>query len=1180
MASEYEDEDGSRAYTPFGVLVGDAGSLKSFDDETFYNEVLLPSEKDKIKKNKEAFLKDPEAKHTVQEVSNSFKFIPWDSLVIKSNARNGLVFDRILSNTWSLNKEAIPDFINLIEKLRQKYSTVLGDDKLLQNLEAAQHRARELEASNDIPEAATSSRKITSGLSPEQFEQGINEAAEVIYKYNTGDSFSYDGQKLYQELVSMGFGQKTAEIACDATDGIEDLDQIKKALRRNVLGDWDPTVYDDPEAFSSRKITSAQEGVNEQAYNNYIQQLLQKGIPEEQARQMADNLVNQIQQNNAELAANVQQPDQGQGDAGMFSSKRIISGADPSLKWAAKRFLKDGNYPNFRVAFDDIYEKLSERYPGDNPQAYEDAVGEAWEDMQSRWGTLGSSLNINGGNGMGTYIKSEGDFNMDDEEKDGGEFDVDSGTTESGSTGGDELTDESGGESDAGGFDFGGADGEPEDGFMDEVNSIDDFGADSPDLSKEEVVDAVQAIKQIVETVLATEGTEDSRDLTSDEMGYTLDEVDDLAAGYDSEDEGGEGMGDSGVGFEEPVTDEEVDEELPDELSASLVRVVQVGTPIKSNFIRPYVSAEKFNNEPALVCQGLFSSLNAEDKLVPKDVVFETIVLSHVSKVDDKTPIISGFTTVGSFKTWIKQSSNHRRAWKIASSKIKRLLGQAAKTPREKSAVMALASSYYDKWFKADSGKLNKLFSGKSVKAIRKVGMALQNRFANNKSLHILTSDYNGYRNYQTWNASVYISNDAKFNEKAKAFIKSGTFDYDQFLKSSGLAGGKTPDGVAWSDPKIDRGEMKEVLQSLTSSYKSNKGKGMQGVKSATQVDGSKPEVVTVQDKTPTGIDLGGKTLSSPEIEDPNTEKVTNVNGGDTSEYVDVHNTGDDGSLEADVKAGTENNESEYGFDSQEMVGLELPIENDPNTQVLELKSIGSGVYVLNRSFTSPGSGRVTFLKSNAARKLVTTNTKPSPIKANVDRVLTLKDSKNALLVRSSSVLGVIAIEAPFQKGLKNAKYSVFSRSGINLVNDEGYFISAPRGPQKIIASAVSNKSARQGTERKNIFAEIESAYIQHLKGTIHSLVKSNANLQYRLDTAVKTYKRQGIVNSQLLNKERNSAREQVASAMQNLNSLKTQTATAEAQRIMSSAQNTLSEEVKAEKERNQRAIDYLVSIM
>ena len=828
--------------------------------------------------------------------------------------------------------------------------------------------------------------------------------------------------------------------------------------------------------------------------------------------------------------------------------------------------------------------------------------------------------------------------------------------------------------------------GEVDEGFMDEVNSIDDFGSDSPSLSQEEVVEAVQAIDQIIEVILATEGVVDGEQPSSEEVNFVLDEVQDLAAGFDSapsNDLGGDGLGGdlppepSPAGeFDEEGFNEGVDEEFPEEIEASLVRVMVAGKPIKSKLSAPTVFSEDFGGIPALVCSNISAvpELEEEDEPV-KGAIYESAVLFN--KSSPNAQVKSTFTKVGSFKKWVMQSKAHKLAWRIASAKYRRLIGQSAKTPREKAAVFFLANGIYSKVLKSSGRKVFKLFSGRSVRAIRKVGLALQNRFVEHKPTKVLFSDYNGYRNYETWNASLYITKDNTLCNQVKRMVRSGVSDYDQLIKGLGLAGKETPDHVAWSSPKIDRGEMKEVLSGLVSSF-GGRNMAKKGIRSAsisrpfypdpkkfsgdklellrkaedvywdffenhnqngdssgfeeyfnqfftpeelkflaavswgfnsvedsdeydrlghdeyhrkyprnqsrrirsnTQYD-SQGDVLTVQDDTNTGISLGGQTLSDGEIEGENSNKVLGVSGGDTSEIVNVHNTGDDGSLEADTKAGDEVNQQEYGFDSQEMVGVELPIEGDDNTQVLELKHIGSNVYILNRSFVSQGAGRLSFCEGREAQKVLSRNVRPSKIKTSVDRCLTLNNGKTGLMLRSSAILGVIAVKAPYQKGLKNSKLSVFSREGINLINEDGYFISSVKGAKNLIASASSLKNARKGKIVKNLFSEIEGAYVKYLQSKIRRLLKANTVLNQQLKTNLKVQQRRALVNQQLLNKERRSAREHVASAMQGLETIKRGTAEAEAQRLMASSANAVQDNLLTQKARDEAAVDHLTKMM
>jgi hypothetical protein len=244
------------------------------------------------------------------------------------------------------------------------------------------------------------------------------------------------------------------------------------------------------------------------------------------------------------------------------------------------------------------------------------------------------------------------------------------------------------------------------------------------------------------------------------------------------------------------------------------------------------------------------------------------------------------------------------------------------------------------------------------------------------------------------------------------------------------------------------------------------------------------------------------------------------------------------------------------------------------------MREIGSGVYVLNRAFTAPGGGKCSFVKGRDAAKVLSHNVKPANIKTSVDRVLTLKGSKNGLLVKSSSVLGVIAIEAPFNKGLRNSKYSVFSRTGVNLVNDEGYYIPSINGPQMMIASAVSNKAIRKGTERRDVFSEVEQEYIKYLQSCLHRADLKNKDLSMRLSQALQTNKRQAESLSRAVKQEREVSRKQVASSLADLQAIRIQSAESEAGRAFGNSQRALRGEQEAIRSQAEKNIDYLARLM
>ena len=72
---------------------------------------------------------------------------------------------------------------------------------------------------------------------------------------------------------------------------------------------------------------------------------------------------------------------------------------------------------------------------------------------------------------------------------------------------------------------------------------------------------------------------------------------------------------------------------------------------------------------------------------------------------------------------------------------------------------------------------------------------------------------YNGWANYETWNASLWINNTPFYLDTA-----SGCSDYmhfqDMMIEMFG-SDSSTGDGVKWTDPMIDHEEMNEMLDEL-----------------------------------------------------------------------------------------------------------------------------------------------------------------------------------------------------------------------------------------------------------------------------------------------------------------------------------------------------------------------------
>lgn len=65
---------------------------------------------------------------------------------------------------------------------------------------------------------------------------------------------------------------------------------------------------------------------------------------------------------------------------------------------------------------------------------------------------------------------------------------------------------------------------------------------------------------------------------------------------------------------------------------------------------------------------------------------------------------------------------------------------------------------------------------------------------------------YNGYKNYQTWNVCLWISNDEGLHKEARGCASFSDFVY-KLRNEFGII--ETPDFVAYNDSGIDLDEMK-----------------------------------------------------------------------------------------------------------------------------------------------------------------------------------------------------------------------------------------------------------------------------------------------------------------------------------------------------------------------------------
>lgn len=76
---------------------------------------------------------------------------------------------------------------------------------------------------------------------------------------------------------------------------------------------------------------------------------------------------------------------------------------------------------------------------------------------------------------------------------------------------------------------------------------------------------------------------------------------------------------------------------------------------------------------------------------------------------------------------------------------------------------------------------------------------------------------YSGWKNYQTWNVSLWINNDEPLYRAAVEFMKKykGKAPYAAFIRSQGMTQDKTPDGVKYISTRISYKELNKMMQEL-----------------------------------------------------------------------------------------------------------------------------------------------------------------------------------------------------------------------------------------------------------------------------------------------------------------------------------------------------------------------------
>ena len=74
---------------------------------------------------------------------------------------------------------------------------------------------------------------------------------------------------------------------------------------------------------------------------------------------------------------------------------------------------------------------------------------------------------------------------------------------------------------------------------------------------------------------------------------------------------------------------------------------------------------------------------------------------------------------------------------------------------------------------------------------------------------------YNGWANYETWNVALYMDNDYSLYQEARRIARRGSNYQDLVNVLYECGSTETPDGVSWTDTRLDGLELNEALAEL-----------------------------------------------------------------------------------------------------------------------------------------------------------------------------------------------------------------------------------------------------------------------------------------------------------------------------------------------------------------------------
>lgn len=77
-------------------------------------------------------------------------------------------------------------------------------------------------------------------------------------------------------------------------------------------------------------------------------------------------------------------------------------------------------------------------------------------------------------------------------------------------------------------------------------------------------------------------------------------------------------------------------------------------------------------------------------------------------------------------------------------------------------------------------------------------------------------ADYNGWKNYQTWNVALWANNEEWMYQSMVDYAKRAKRPFWMgWVKSAGLLGARTPDRCSYSGSRLDYKALNEMIREL-----------------------------------------------------------------------------------------------------------------------------------------------------------------------------------------------------------------------------------------------------------------------------------------------------------------------------------------------------------------------------